>query len=41
MPEPCVLEARIGNDYDSGLRVYRPGKGIQEVFLYLRVLLLF
>ncbi len=41
MPEPGILEARIGNDYDSGPGVYSPGKGIQEGFLYLRVLLFF
>lgn len=32
MPEPGILEARIGNDYDSGPGVYSPGKGIQEGF---------
>ncbi|GCJ30583.1 hypothetical protein BvCmsG79A_04616 [Escherichia coli] len=41
MPEPCTLETRIGNYYDSGHRVYSLGKGIQEVFLYLLVLLFF
>ena len=32
MPEPCTLETRIGNYYDSGHRVYSLGKSIQEVF---------
>lgn len=35
MPEPGILEARIGNYYDSGPGVYSPGKGTQEGFLYL------
>ena len=41
MPEPGILEARIGNDDDSGRRVHRPGKGIKEGLLYLSILLIF
>lgn len=32
MPEPCVLEARIGNYYDSGLLVYTPARASGKAF---------
>ncbi|KGA73264.1 hypothetical protein DJ59_4190 [Yersinia enterocolitica] len=41
MPEPGILEPRVSDNDDSGLRIHCTGKSIEEGFLYLRILLFF